>query len=190
MKINEDKKFLLKELYNLYSDFKKTSLYIDGANSIVFGEGNIDSPLMFIGEAPGFEEDKQARPFVGRSGKLLDLALKNADIERKDVFITNIVKCRPPENRTPTNFEIEKGKNLILNYEISIINPKVIVPLGLSALKGLIPEITSISIYRGKFIKFENRLIYPIFHPAYVLRNGNMKDLFFSDIKNILKKYF
>jgi uracil-DNA glycosylase family 4 len=180
---------LLDELYSLYKDFKKTSLYIEGATSIVFGDGNYCSNVVLIGEAPGLEEDRQAKPFVGRSGKLLTKAIELSGYKRENLFITNIVKCRPPENRTPTLEEIKIGKNLILKHEIKIISPKIIVPLGLSALKGLCPEINSISGFRGREINSEYGKIFPIFHPSYVLRNRAIEYIFFSDIKNVLDKY-
>ncbi len=183
------KRELLDELYLIYKDFKKTSLYINGATSIVFGDGNAQSNIIFIGEAPGFEEERQAKPFVGRSGKLLTKAIEASGHKRENVFITNIVKCRPPENRTPTFEEVQKGKNLILKHEISIISPKIIVPLGLCALRGLCSEINSISGFRGKEIDSEYGKIFPIFHPSYILRNRTVESVFFSDVKNVLDKY-
>jgi len=182
-----NKKDLLAELYFIYSDFKNTSVYIKGAKNIVFGDGDPESPLMFIGEAPGVEEDIQARPFVGRSGRFLTKTIESFGISRGFVFITNIVKCRPPENRTPTLLEIEKGKNLILKHEIDIIKPKLIVTLGLSSLQGLLGTPCSMNKVRGEFLKSEYGTIMPTYHPAYVLRNMSMKEIFIKDIEKSLK---
>ncbi len=182
-----EKQILLNNLYNLYRDFKSSSLFIEGSQSIVFGEGSPNSPLIFIGEAPGREEDEQARPFVGRSGKLLTKAIENCGVSRKDVFITNIVKCRPPENRTPTPQEIETGKKLLLQNELSIIKPKVIVTLGLCSLKGFLETPMCMSRVRGTSIPFGESIIFPVYHPAYILRNQSVKDIFFSDILHALK---
>jgi uracil-DNA glycosylase family 4 len=183
-----NKKDLLSELYFIYSDFKNTSVYIDGAKNIVFGEGDPESSLMFIGEAPGAEEDILARPFVGRSGRLLTKVIESFGVVRSSVFITNIVKCRPPENRTPTPFEIEKGKNLILRHEIEIIKPKIIVTLGLSSLVGLLEQPYSMNRVRGSFLNSKYGIIFPTYHPAYVLRNSTIKQIFINDIEKALKE--
>jgi len=180
------KQELLQELYSLYKEFQKSSLYIPGATTIVFGEGNPESPIVFIGEAPGAEEDKQGRPFVGRSGKLLTRALEVAETPRSSVFITNIVKCRPPENRTPTAQEIATGKRLLLQHELAIIQPRVIVPLGLSALKGLLEKPCTMAHYRGNIHTYQNALLMPTYHPAYVLRNQSTLSVFLGDIQAAL----
>jgi uracil-DNA glycosylase len=177
---------LIKSLYSIYNDFKNTSLYIEGANSMVFGEGSLDSKVIFIGEAPGADEDIQGRPFVGRSGRLLTRTIEECGIKRSEVFITNIVKCRPPNNRTPSINEINKGLECILQYEIDIIKPTLIAPLGACALRGLIPEAKSISSMLGKTFETKYGKILPIYHPAYVLRNPYAKDTFVNDIRKSL----
>jgi uracil-DNA glycosylase len=183
---DDEKIELIKSLYSIYGNFKNTSLYINGASSIVFGEGSLDSKVMFIGEAPGADEDIQGRPFVGRSGRFLTRIIEECGITRSEIFITNIVKCRPPNNRTPSTIEINKGLKHILQYEIDIVNPAIIAPLGASALRSLIPEATSISSMRGKAFETKYGTVFPIYHPAYVLRNPHAKDTFVNDIKKSL----
>ena len=178
-----EKRELLSNLYSLYSDFKTTSLYISGATNIVFGEGDPNSPIVFIGEAPGAEEDKLARPFVGRSGKLLTSIIEEIGYSRSSVFITNIVKCRPPDNRTPTSQEISIGKQLLLQHELAIIKPKLIVTLGLSSLSGLLDQSFSMNKVRGTLIKSNFGTIFPTFHPAYILRNYTQKSILKDDIE-------
>jgi uracil-DNA glycosylase family 4 len=177
------KKELLNNLYSSYKDFKNTSLYIEGAQSIVFGEGNPESRIVFIGEAPGKEEDSCSRPFVGRSGRLLTSIIEECGFKRSSVFITNIVKCRPPKNRTPTKKEIEINKNLLLQYELSIIQPTIIVTLGLSSLQGLLNQTCCMKTMRTKKIKSQYGLLFPTFHPAYILRNYSKKIMLFEDIQ-------
>lgn len=182
-----NKEISLNNLYSFYKDFKKTPLYINGAQSIVLGEGDTNSPIVFIGEAPGADEDIEGRPFVGRSGKLLTQTIENYGILRKNVFITNIVKCRPPENRTPTLKELRTGKNLLLKEELLILQPKIIVPLGLCALNGLLEEKFSMNKVRGKKIESIYGTLFPTYHPAYILRNVNAYETFNNDIHTALK---
>ena len=183
MNARHEKQELLKALYFLYNDFQKSSLYIKGAASLVKGEGDPAASLMFIGEAPGREEDEQARPFVGRSGKLLTKVIESCGFSRSDVFITNIVKCRPPENRTPTLEEVQTGKKLLLQHEIAIIKPTLLVTLGACSLQGLLEESVTMSQVRGTMIPYQNTLIFPTYHPAYILRNPSALSIFSSDIK-------
>jgi len=177
---------LITNLYHLYRDFKKTPLFISGATSIVFGDGNPESPIVFVGEAPGMEEDSQGLPFVGRSGKLLNKALELCGIKRNQVFITNVVKCRPPNNRAPTLEEIEIGKKLILQYELKIISPKLIVTLGSVALHGVTGEVYPMKKVRGNYLKTIFGTVFPLFHPSFILRNGAPFSLFLDDVKNAL----
>jgi len=153
---------------------------------VVIGEGSLDNKIMLIGEAPGAVEDEKGRPFVGRAGKLLDKVIQAAGIERKNLYITNIVKCRPPKNRKPT---IEEAKvcSPILKAEFKIIKPKVIVPLGSTALNQLIDNNASITEARGKWYQKGDFFFLPTFHPAYLLRNKNMKKHFWRDFKLIKK---
>ncbi|AEE91464.1 Phage SPO1 DNA polymerase-related protein [Tepidanaerobacter acetatoxydans Re1] len=134
----------------------------------VAGEGALNSPLVLIGEGPGFDEDKQGRPFVGRAGQLLTTILNKMDIRREKVYITNVIKCRPPQNRTPLQKEIKAcSKNLEL--ELSLIQPKVIIALGAVPL-NYFKSGSSIMRERGQWINSRDYWIMPTFHPAYILR--------------------
>lgn len=156
-------------------------------SNLVFGEGDIDSPVMFIGEAPGKNEDLQKRPFVGRSGQLINKNLEKIGWEREDVYITNIVKKRPPLNRDPNEKEIESFKPY-LTKQIEIINPKIIVPLGRFAMNYFLPN-AKISIDQGKIFKIDGKKIFPMFHPAAALRGTkvlNQFELSFKKLKSIV----
>mgnify|MGYP001592668488 CR=1 FL=1 len=144
-----------------------TSLPLQEAN-LVFGEGNIDCKVMFIGEAPGKEEDLQKRPFVGRSGKLLDKMIESIGWKREDVYISNIVKRRPPDNRDPLPNEIEAYKPYLAK-QIEIINPKIIATLGRFSMNYFLP-LAKITRDQGKLFKSGSYNIFPLFHPAAVLR--------------------
>ena len=143
-------------------------LPLQGAN-LVFGEGDVEAKVMCIGEAPGLREDQQGRPFVGRSGQLLDKLLGSIGWERGSVYITNIVKRRPPENRDPLPEEIAAYKPY-LTRQINIVNPKIIVPLGRFAMNYFLPE-GKISRDQGRMFHVEGRHVYPVFHPAAALRS-------------------
>ena len=140
-------------------------------NKIVVSRGNPQASLMMIGEAPGAKEEEVGKPFVGRSGKLLDKLLQNAGIDiNLDVYFCNVVKCRPPKNRRPTKPEIQE--NLPWLYQqIKIVNPKIILLVGATALVAILKNKSPISILRGNWIYWDGRLVMPIFHPAYLLRN-------------------
>lgn len=179
-----DKHSALEALYQPHHDFKHSPLYVEGGcTNIVFGEGDPDASLLFIGEAPGEQEDLQKRPFVGRSGQLLNRALQLANIKREAVYITNIVKCRPPNNRTPSPTELKTGRDTLLLKQIEIINPQVICTLGSAALTGLTERPYQISKIRGQPLDFHGHILFPTYHPAYVLRNPAATDQFFADIK-------
>lgn len=169
MDAKEFKQQLLNKLYESYRQ-SDALLVQNGSKRIVFGEGNPDAHLMFIGEAPGAQEDLEGRPFVGRSGKLLNKLLQLANTERKDVFITNIVKCRPPNNRKPTPTEMDRGRSLLFK-QMQIIRPQVVCTLGASALEGLLNRPISITKTRGKLFNLGDFLILPTYHPAFILRN-------------------
>jgi len=152
----------------------------------VFGEGPINADLMFIGEAPGEEEDKQGRPFVGRSGQLLDLGIHKTGLSRSDVYITNIVKCRPPGNRNPSDGEIDECMPLLLS-QIEFIKPKLIVLLGRVAASVIIGAPIKITKERGLIdvLRFNHDvLILSTYHPSYVLRNRNtqIEEDFYQDL--------
>lgn len=174
------KQRLLDELYKPYKN-AKTLLVQGGSNRIIFGEGNTNANIMFIGEAPGAKEDELQRPFVGRSGKLLNKILEAADTKREEVFITNIVKVRPPNNRKPFPDELQKGRDLLFK-QIQIIRPKIICTLGASALEGLLNQQIMISQLRGKVMELGDVLILPTFHPAYILRDPRKLPILTEDI--------
>ncbi len=142
-----------------------------GRTNIVFGEGNPDAELMFIGEAPGRDEDIQGRPFVGKAGVELTKLIQRIGFEREEVYIGNICKCRPPENRNPQPDEIAACLPIIKG-QLSIISPRVIIALGNIAVRSLFSIETPISHVRGKVMEYEGIPVVPTFHPAYWLRNS------------------
>ncbi|HBL54373.1 MAG TPA: hypothetical protein DDZ36_00305 [Deltaproteobacteria bacterium] len=152
--------------------------------NLVFGSGLTNSTVMFIGEGPGADEDAQGEPFVGRAGRLLTKMINSIGIERQDVYITNIVKCRPPENRNPTPAEISCCLP-ILKQQIEMVNPKLIVTLGNVPTKSLIPELPGITKAHGKIMRYENWKMLPTFHPSYLLRNRSAMPLAWDDFKKI-----
>ncbi|KKT78682.1 MAG: Uracil-DNA glycosylase [Candidatus Giovannonibacteria bacterium GW2011_GWC2_44_8] len=158
-----------------------TTLPLQESN-LVFGEGNIDCQVMFIGEAPGLTENELRRPFVGRAGKLLDKMIQEIGWQRKDVYITNIVKRRPPENRDPLPEEIEAYKPYLAR-QIEIIAPKIIAPLGRFSMNYFLP-FAKISNAHGKVFDLDERLIVPLYHPAAALRATTM----FNDLRSDFKK--
>ncbi len=182
MTVTEFKKNLLNELYAPYATCTAFPLYEGGATQVVLGHGNPNAHLMIIGEAPGQEEDRQGVPFVGRSGLLLSQALEKEGINRKSVFITNVVKCRPPNNRTPTPQEIQSYTDLLLRSEIKIVRPQAILLLGAVALQAVLSQ-TGISKLRGIPQKQNNIFIIPTYHPAYILRNPPAMEFFLHDIR-------
>lgn len=185
---NKDKQILLDEIKQCYSGCTRCPLGSQGRNQVVFGVGNPDTKLMFIGEAPGRDEDKQGKPFVGRAGQLLTKIIESMQLTRDNVYITNVAKCRPPENRTPLPIESETCKNLILFKEIDIIKPKIICALGATALRGLWGNEMSMSKVRGTFLEFNGIPVMPTYHPAYLLRNPAAKREVWEDMKKILEK--
>ncbi len=140
-----------------------------GESNLVFGEGNPDAAVMFIGEAPGFHENEARRPFVGRAGQLLNTLIAELGWKREDVYITNIVKRRPPDNRDPLPEEIEAYKPYLAR-QIEIIKPKIIAPLGRFSMNYFLP-LAKISRDQGKLFKSGGYFIYPLFHPAAALRS-------------------
>ncbi len=150
----------------------------------VFGEGSPSAALMFIGEAPGLQEDIQARPFVGKAGTLLTKIIEAIGLKREDVYIANCLKCRPPQNRNPLPLEIVACREFFMK-QIKIINPRVICCLGKFASQTVLMSEDSISRMRGKFYNFENIKVMPTFHPAYLLRNPQEKRLVWEDMKKI-----
>lgn len=155
--------------------------------NIVFGVGNPHADLMFIGEGPGADEDKQGEPFVGRAGQLLTKMIQAMGLERKDVYIANVVKCRPPGNRNPEPPEIESCLPF-LEQQIELTQPKVIVCLGKFAAQTVLNTLIPISKLRGNFRERNGILVMPTFHPAYLLRNAGMKKFAWEDLKKVMEK--
>jgi uracil-DNA glycosylase len=171
------------ELKDLKSQMEKdTSLPLKPAN-LVFGEGDINSDILFIGEAPGQKEDELVRPFVGRSGQLLNKMLGVINLRREDVYITNIVKRRPPENRDPAPQEIE-AYSPYLARQLEILRPLVIFTLGRFSMNYFLPE-AKISKDQGKIFKTKDKLIVPMFHPAAALRNPSVMREFEETFKKL-----
>lgn len=188
-----EKKFkekLLHELYEPYTHCTQCPLGLLGRENVVFGQGNANAHLVLVGEGPGVQEDAQGEPFVGRSGKLLTRCLKNLGIDRSDIYITNIVKCRPPNNRTPTTLEATTCKNLLLVKQVQIIKPLIICTLGAAAYKSLTENATPISHARGKLFTWElipQIKIIPTYHPAYILRNQSALHYLMQDLQKAIK---
>lgn len=181
--MSENKLQQLEALYEPYKKCLQCPLGLLGRTQVVFGTGNPDAKLMIIGEAPGKDEDLQGKPFVGRSGKLLTQALASLGVERADIFITNVVKCRPPENRKPTELESNTCKNLLLFKQIEIIQPHVICTLGTSAIEGLLGRRVEITKLRGQLLQFHHATLIPTLHPAYILRKKSEFNTFLGDLR-------
>ncbi len=152
-------------------------------SNLVFGEGSPDCRVMFIGEAPGFHEDTQRRPFVGRAGQLLRQMVRDLGWKEEDVYITNIVKRRPPENRDPLPEEIEAYKPY-LTQQIEVIDPKVVVPLGRFSMNYFLPE-AKISRDHGKVFRLNGRLVVPLYHPAAALRSTQILEELKANFKKL-----
>ncbi len=157
----------------------------DGRTNVVFGEGSLDAEVMFVGEAPGRDEDAQGRPFVGRAGKLLTDMIRAMGFAREEVYIANVLKCRPPNNRDPKPEEVAACLPY-LHHQIERIQPKVICALGRHALRSLSGTTAGITKIRGKPIQLLDRILIPTYHPAYLLRNPAAKRDAWEDLKTIL----
>lgn len=155
-------------------------------SQVVFGVGNQNADLMFIGEAPGFHEDRQGEPFVGRAGQLLNAMLEAIDMERQSIYIANILKCRPPENRDPTPEEV-KLCTPFLEKQIALVKPKLLVALGRIASHFLLNTKTSLTQLRGKIHTYANTPLIVTYHPAYLLRNPVDKGKAFQDLQLVRK---
>ena len=188
--ISDDKADNLERLKKSIQKIKNCSLK-DCATNMVFGDGNPNSKIMFIGEAPGANEDEEGLPFVGRAGLLLDKMLAAIDLDRKKVYISNIINYRPPENRRPTDEEIKRYLPFITKH-IEIIDPKIVVLLGSTAMNALIGNEVVISKMRGKWIekKFGNckTSVIVTFHPAFLMRQPAQKKMAWIDLKMIRDK--
>lgn len=158
-------------------------------HNVIFGEGNISARILIIGEAPGHDEDMIGRPFVGLSGQLLDKILAACGFTReKHVYISNIVKCRPPENRVPTDQEVKTCIPYLMK-QIELIDPLILLPLGASALRVLFGKEYRITQVRGNWLNWYDKLVMPVYHPAALLRNPNLKRDTWEDYKKVVYKY-
>jgi DNA polymerase len=156
-----------------------------GRNKIVFGDGSPKAELVFIGEGPGADEDQQGIPFVGRAGKLLTQMIEAMGLQRRDVYIGNVVKCRPPENRAPEPDEVATCSPYLLR-QIDVIRPKVIVCLGAVAAKTLLETTRGISQFRGQWLEWRGHKLMATYHPAYLLRNPNAKGEVWKDLQKVM----
>jgi DNA polymerase len=152
---------------------------------VVYGIGNPKADLMFIGEAPGRDEDEQGEPFVGRAGQLLTDIIKAMKLTRDDVYIANVIKCRPPENRNPEPDELEACRPYI-RRQVELIEPKVIVTLGRFALQSLTEKAYGISSVRGQWLEYNGIKVMPTYHPAYLLRTPGAKKDVWNDMKKVM----
>lgn len=182
-----DKSSALEEVLETIADCQRCPLGKTRKN-LVFGEGNPQAQLVFVGEAPGADEDEQGKPFVGRAGQLLtDIIVKGMKIERKSVYICNILKCRPPGNRNPLPEEITVCEPF-LKQQLKIISPRIICALGSVAAKTLLKTDAPISVLRGRFHDYEGIKVMPTYHPAYLLRNPAAKKQVWEDVQMIMKE--
>ena len=156
----------------------------EGRTQTVFGEGNPKAPLMFIGEAPGRDEDLQGRPFVGQAGKLLTKIIEAMGLKREEVYIANVLKCRPPQNRPPLPDEVDDCRGY-LERQIDLIRPKVLCALGRHAATVLVGPEENLTSLRGRFFDFRGTPVLVTFHPAYLLRNPSAKRLVWEDMKKV-----
>lgn len=184
------KQTVLDALRRDIGDCRKCKLF-NGRKTLVFGEGNPDASIMFIGEGPGYEEDIQGRPFVGEAGKMLTRLIIKLGLNRADVYIGNIVKCRPPMNRDPEEDEI-KACMPVIEKQIEIISPKAIISLGRIASHALLGEKTPITRLRGQFRDYKGIPLMPTFHPSYLLRNTTDKiknmNIVLGDAQKVLER--
>lgn len=176
----------IEELEKAIANCQKCKLCNNRTN-IVFGTGNKNAEVMFIGEGPGADEDIQGIPFVGKAGKLMDMAFEGIGIKREEVYIANIVKCRPPANRNPEKDEAHACMDYLRN-QVILIKPKIIVLLGSVALKNILGEEYGITEARGKWIEKKGILYMPTWHPAALLRDNSKKIEFWKDLQEVYEK--
>lgn len=177
----------LEDLRAAIGDCRRCKL-CTGRTNIVFGVGNPGARLMFVGEGPGRDEDLQGEPFVGRAGQLLtDIITKGIGLKREDVYIANVVKCRPPDNRNPEPDEVAACAPF-LNKQIELVRPQIIVALGKFAVQSLLQSKVPITKLRGNWQRYRGIKLMPTFHPAYLLRNPADKKLVWEDIKKVIQE--
>lgn len=174
------------QLQTLFAEMETINLPLREESPLIPGEGNPDAKVLFIGEAGGFNEAKLKRPFVGRAGALLDKLFSENGMERGDVWITNVVKARPPQNRDPLPDEIEAYRPY-LERELSVIQPQIIVTLGRFAMNWFLPEATISQTHGYAMRRKDGVTIFPLYHPAAALRNGNMLEALQQDFEKLAK---
>ncbi len=167
-------------------DCTRCKLHLQGRKQIVFGVGNPNADLMFIGEAPGADEDTKGEPFVGRAGQLLTNMIKAMGLQREDVYIANIIKCRPPGNRTPERDECDTCSPFLMR-QIDAVRPKVIVALGAIAAKTLLAVSAPMSELRGRWFDFRGTKLAVTYHPAFLLRDPRQKKETWKDLQMVMK---
>ncbi len=177
----------LKQVRQEMGDCKRCKLASTRTN-VVFGDGDPKAGLVFVGEGPGADEDKQGLPFVGKAGQLLTRIIEAMELKRGEVYICNIVKCRPPGNRNPEPDEIAACEPFLIQ-QLEAINPRIICTLGTFASQTLLRTKTPISRLRGKFHEYRGIKLMPTFHPAFLLRNPNMKRAVWEDMQLVQKEY-
>ena len=165
-------------------DCSRCKLHTLGRTQVVFGVGNPNADLMFVGEAPGADEDIKGEPFVGRAGQLLTKIIEAIDLRREDVYIANVIKCRPPGNRNPEPDEVEQCEPFLFR-QVDIIRPKVIVALGKFAAQCLLKTDAPITRIRGREFTYRDSVLIPTYHPAYLLRNPSAKRDVWEDMKKV-----
>lgn len=158
-----------------------------GRSRVVFGTGNPKAAVMFVGEAPGFHEDRQGEPFVGAAGKLLNDLLQSAGLSRAEIYIANVIKCRPPDNRDPEPDEVETCKPFLLQ-QIDLIKPKLVCTLGNWATQTILEKKVGITKIRGQAIRLKDFVVFPLLHPAAALHQGNLREPLHEDFRK-LKAY-
>ncbi len=178
---------ILRSIREDIGDCTRCKLHLQGRKQIVFGVGNPKADLMFIGEAPGADEDTQGEPFVGRAGQLLTNMIKAMGLQREDVYIANIIKCRPPGNRTPERDECETCSPFLMR-QIEAIKPKVIVALGAIAAKTLLAVSASMMELRGRWFDFRGTKLAVTYHPAFLLRDPRQKKETWKDLQMVMKE--
>jgi len=181
----QDKLSALRAISDDIGDCTRCRLH-KGRKNIVFGVGNVNADIMFVGEGPGADEDEQGEPFVGRAGQLLNNMIAAMGLKRSDVYIANVVKCRPPGNRTPEKDECETCGPFLLR-QIEVIRPKVIVALGAVAAKYLLAINDSMANLRGRWYDFKGSRLVVTYHPAYLLRDPRQKKEAWKDLQMVMK---
>jgi len=185
LSVIQDKPAALKVIRDDIGDCTRCRLH-KGRTNLVFGVGNMNADIMFVGEGPGADEDAQGEPFVGRAGQLLNNMISAMGLRRQDVYIANVVKCRPPGNRTPEKDECDMCSPFLLR-QIEVIRPKVIVALGAVAAKNLLAVNDSMANLRGRWYDFKNSRLLVTYHPAYLLRDPRQKKEAWKDLQMAMK---